>query len=508
MEKAVIYARYSSHSQTEQSIEGQLAAAYKYASEKGYTVISEYCDRAKTGTNDNREAFQKMLRDTQKHAFTVIIVWKVDRFGRNREEITFNKHKCKRNGVRVEYVAENITDGPEGVILESVLEGMAEYYSLQLSQNVKRGQLEAAKKHKVISGRVPYGYKVGEDGTYAIDEATATNVRIIFNMYTTGSSIREIEKWLNAHGIVNRTGNPFTKSTLSSLLNNERYIGVYTFKDVIREEDVIPPIVSKAVFNRCQMLMGHHRRAPSHRWSYSNYLLTGKVFCARCGSPMVGESGSNTYRKKYTYYKCLANKRGHSCKFKAVPQNDLEALVIEKTMAAIRGYDVLLSVALYEYGKRSAAIEDENCLESKLKNTEAAIANLVSSVEQGMPYERVKSRLAQLDQEAHTLSQQISEKRLSERSITKAHAEYFLKRFIGLDWTNLKAQQNIISLLVNRIEVDDQELKIALNLTEDGRPLEKIRMCPGEQTYPNAGRTFIQDNTLVIVSSTVLDDVD
>lgn len=499
MEKAVIYARYSSHSQTEQSIEGQLAAAYKYASEKGYTVISEYCDRAKTGTNDNREAFQKMLRDTQKHAFTVIIVWKVDRFGRNREEITFNKHKCKRNGVRVEYVAENITDGPEGVILESVLEGMAEYYSLQLSQNVKRGQLEAAKKHKVISGRVPYGYKVGEDGTYAIDEATATNVRTIFDMYTTGSSIREIEKWLNVHGIMNRTGNPFTKSTLSSLLNNERYMGVYTFKNIIREENVIPPIVSKATFERCQYLLHQHRRMPSHRWSYSNYLLTGKVFCAYCGSPMVGESGSNTYKRKYTYYKCLANKRGHSCKFKAVPQNDLEALVMEKAMAALRVWETTLNKKLFSCTSRVCV--EKSVTEEVLHKTEAAIANLVLSVEQGMPYERVKDRIAHLEQEAHALSQQISEMRLQERSITEAQVHYFLKQFLGLDWTNLKAQQNIISLLVNRIEVGDQELKIALNLTEDGRPLDKIRMCSGEQAYPDIGRTFIQDNTLVIVAS-------
>ena len=121
-ELAVVYARFSSSKQQETSIEGQLAAAHKYAETKGYTIIREYCDRAKTGTNDNREEFQRMLSDTAKHQFTVIIVWKVDRFGRNREEITFNKYRAKKNGVRVEYVAENVVEGPEGVILESVLE--------------------------------------------------------------------------------------------------------------------------------------------------------------------------------------------------------------------------------------------------------------------------------------------------------------------------------------------------------------------------------------------------
>lgn len=180
MEKAVIYARYSSHNQSEQSIEGQIAAAKKYALDHEYQIIGEYCDRAKTGTNDNRDEFQRMLSDTSKHAFTVIIVWKVDRFGRNREEIAFNKHHCKKNGVRIEYVAENIADGPEGVILESVLEGMAEYYSLQLSQNIKRGLLESAKKHKAIGGRVPLGYVLNEDRCYQIHPESAEIVRHIF----------------------------------------------------------------------------------------------------------------------------------------------------------------------------------------------------------------------------------------------------------------------------------------------------------------------------------------
>ena len=145
-DNAVIYARYSSHSQTEQSIEGQIAAARQYAEAKGYNVIREYIDRAKTGRNDNRAEFQRMLSDTAKRQFDIIICWKVDRFGRSREEITFNKYKCKKNGVKVEYVAEQLSNTPESVILESVLEGMAEYYSLQLSQNIHRGQLESAKK--------------------------------------------------------------------------------------------------------------------------------------------------------------------------------------------------------------------------------------------------------------------------------------------------------------------------------------------------------------------------
>ena len=176
---AVVYARYSSHSQGEQSIEGQLAAAKAYADARGYTIVHEYIDRAMTGRNDNRDEFQQMLSDCAKKQFQVVIVWKVDRIGRNREEITFNKYRMKKHGVRVEYVAENIPDSPEAVILESVLEGMAEYYSLQLSQNIRRGYRENAKKCKYAGGRVPLGYKLAEDKSFEIDPATAPIVKDI-----------------------------------------------------------------------------------------------------------------------------------------------------------------------------------------------------------------------------------------------------------------------------------------------------------------------------------------
>lgn len=175
MEYAVIYARYSSHSQGEQSIEGQIEKARSYAAAKGYTIIHEYVDRAQSGRTDNRTEFQRMLKDTAKKQFQVIILWKVDRFGRNREEITINKIKCKKNGVRVEYVAEKIPDTPEGVILESVLEGFAEYYSLQLSQNIRRGQNVSAEKCQSLGGNRPLGYLTDENKRFVIDPIPASS---------------------------------------------------------------------------------------------------------------------------------------------------------------------------------------------------------------------------------------------------------------------------------------------------------------------------------------------
>ena len=299
---AVVYARYSSNNQTEQSIEGQLAAAHKYADTKGYTIIHEYIDRAKTGRNDNRDDFQKMLSDTAKKQFSIIIVWKVDRFGRNREEVILNKMRCKKNGVHVEYVAELVPEGPEGVILEGVFEAMAEYYSLQLSQNVKRGLLESAKQYKAVTGGTPLGYKIGPDKHFEIDPVTAPVIKVIFERYASGESLFDLIEYLNQNGYKTRFGKPFQRSSLDRLLKNEQYIGTYTYKDIIRAEDVIPPIIEKDLFYKVQDMLKKNRREPPNKWKYSDYVLTGKMFCGKCGCTMVGKAGYGRGKKKYGYY--------------------------------------------------------------------------------------------------------------------------------------------------------------------------------------------------------------
>ena len=221
---AVVYARYSSHKQGEQSIEGQLASAYKYAGEHGYTIIHEYIDRAQTGRNDDREQFQQMLKDTAKHQFEAIIIWKIDRFGRNREEIAFNKYRCKKNGVKVLYTAESIPDTPEGIILEAVLEGMAEYYSVQLATNVKRGMDNVARKGQSVGGTLPLGYRTGPDKYLEPDPKTAPLVRRIFEMYAAGNTQKdgntqkEIIEHLNAEGLRTRKGKPLTINSIRSVL--------------------------------------------------------------------------------------------------------------------------------------------------------------------------------------------------------------------------------------------------------------------------------------------------
>ena len=121
MKKACVYARYSSHSQTEQSIEGQLRDAYAFAEREGYTIVKEYIDRAQSGTKDTRTEFQRMIADAPKHQYEIVIVWKLDRFARNRYDSAIYKSKLKKENIRVVSVMERIEDNPEGIILEGML---------------------------------------------------------------------------------------------------------------------------------------------------------------------------------------------------------------------------------------------------------------------------------------------------------------------------------------------------------------------------------------------------
>ena len=232
--KAVIYGRYSSDGQREESIEGQLRECKEFAERHNMTIVDTYIDRALSARSDDRPSFQKMIRDSAKKQFDIVLVWKLDRFARNRFDSATYRGILKRNGVNVVSAKENISEGPEGIILEALLEGMAEYYSAELSVKVKRGQKENALKGKANGGMKPFGYRINADKYYEIDPLTAPIVLEIFTRYADGQTVKEIaanmaERCLFS-GIKYKYNN---KSTLHNLLKNRRYIGEYRYGETI-----------------------------------------------------------------------------------------------------------------------------------------------------------------------------------------------------------------------------------------------------------------------------------
>ena len=489
MENAVVYARYSSHAQSEQSIEGQLSAARNYARSKNYNIIHEYCDKAKTGTNDNRDEFQRMLKDTAKKKFSVIIVWKVDRFGRNREEITFNKFKCKKNGVRVEYVAENIAQGPEGVILESVLEGMAEYYSLQLSQNVARGYLESAKKFKII-GMAPLGYEPDEERKYKINENEAKVVKLIFDKFISGYSQFELIKYLNSHGYKNKRGTEFKKNSIVRIIKDDRYIGIYRFKGEILSEDAIPAIVDKETFIKANMALKNHKKMSYDNWNYEEYKLSDKCFCSKCNTKMKGSSGYSKTKRKYLYYVCP------SCGKNKIRADKTDELILEKTKEILteENIDKIVEDAYKYYLETDTFSSEIEHYEKIIAEIDKKISNLTKSVEDGMPYNLVAVRLHDLQKE-----RDIYQKELNDLSIAMPITldKKTIKTFL-VEIKNNQKDSAFLNTFVQRIDVNGKELTITLNCVDTGLTVDSSTVTQ------QMGKMGHQSNFIVIGNAIIL----
>jgi len=206
--KAVIYARYSSDSQREESIEGQLRECTAFAEKNGITVLRHYIDRAFSARTDNRPEFQNMIKDSGKKLFDMIIVWKLDRFARNRYDSARYKAALKKNGVKVVSATEIISEGAEGIILESVLEGYAEYFSADLSEKVVRGMTENALKCVFNGGTIPMGYIIDQEQHFQPDPLTAPMVLEAFKRYDEGATMKAVRDWLNLHGMKTLRADP------------------------------------------------------------------------------------------------------------------------------------------------------------------------------------------------------------------------------------------------------------------------------------------------------------
>jgi len=250
--KAVIYARYSSSTQSELSIEGQLQVCHEYAGHNGYEVVGTFIDRAISGTAaKNRPGFRQMLEDSADGGFEAVLVYQLDRFARNRFDSAMSKYLLRQNGVRVVSARETISGDASGILMEAVLEGMAEYYSCELSQKVRRGLTLNAQKGLYTGAGIPPGYKI-RNKRFIVDTATAPTVRRVFSLYLANHSIAEI---------VRQIGKPYNKGSIRRILSNPRYTGLYKYSDT-EIPGAIPRIIDDETFRQAQALLGRKRQKP------------------------------------------------------------------------------------------------------------------------------------------------------------------------------------------------------------------------------------------------------
>ena len=341
MKTAVIYARYSSASQTEQSIEGQLHVCTQYAKANDLIVVDTYIDRATTGTNDNRAAFQQMLKDSENAAWEVVLVYAIDRFGRNSVEVALNKQRLKTNGKvlisATQRTSDNLdgTKNLDGILLENVYIGIAEYYSAELSQKILRGLRESRRKGQFCGGKIPYGYYV-TDKKVQVDEEKAEVVRFIFRQYAAGVYVPKIICKLNEKGLLHN-GKPFLPNAIYGILRNERYLGIMRIRDEVYD-NIYPQIVDADLYEKVKRKLIKNKIGS--RSVKEVYLLRNKVKCGYCGNIISAECGTARNGETIRYYKCLGRKKHHNgCSKHPVRKESLEELVLDSVDDAMPSLD-------------------------------------------------------------------------------------------------------------------------------------------------------------------------
>ncbi len=471
---AVIYARFSSDRQREESIEGQVRECTEYAKQNGYTIVETYIDRALSASKETEKRldFLRMVRDSGKRLFDVVLVWKLDRFARNRYDSAHYKALLKKNGVRVVSATEHITEGPEGIILESMLEGMAEYYSAELSEKIHRGQKENALKCRNNGGCIPLGYKLGQDKRLEIDPVTAPVVREIFQRYAEGATIREIIDDLNQRGIKTSRGYSFTYSGFNLLLQNRKYIGEYKYQDVVIPGGV-PAIVSPKVFDRVQARMEKNKHAPASAKAKERYLLTTKLFCGNCGKVMFGESGVGTGQKVYRYYKCASAKKKAGCNKKAVKKEWIENLVVQQTMTVVVDGPLMNQIVDRLLALQGAESYDLKLLRRQLKETEQGIENMVNAIQQGIITASTKERLASLEEQKRQLDQQIMKEQIKNPVLSREQIVFFLDQYKHTDITDETQRQRLIDCFVNAVYVYDDRIVLTFNYKDGTKTITR-----------------------------------
>jgi site-specific DNA recombinase len=465
--KVVIYARYSSDRQTEQSIEGQLKECYAYAQRNDYTIVDEYIDRAISGTNDNRPQFQRMIEDSAKKLFQGVLVYQLDRFARNRYDSAMYKARLKKNGVRVMSARENISEDASGVLMEAVLEGMAEYYSVELSQKIRRGMDINAEKCLSTGGNLALGFRSDSEKHLVVDPDTAPVVVKIFEMYAEGHTMAEIIRYLNARDIKTSYGNEFNKNSINRILTNKRYIGVYTYRGK-EMPDALPQIVDKDLFWEVQNKMQKNKMAPARSKARAEYLLTTKLFCGHCKAAMTGVSGTSKTGTTYGYYQCVNNRRDKSCPKKTVGKEYIEDLVVHKLHDFLTAENInTIAHEVVALCERERNNDELKRLKRLLNDNGKATENLLKALESGQIIDVLTERISQKQKERADLEHQIMVEETQHPAPTINEIRFFLSQFKRGDIDDPKYRRGLVDMLVNKIYLYDEKITILCN-TQDG----------------------------------------
>ena len=470
LSKGVIYARYSSDKQRDESIEGQIRECKAYAEREGIIITHIYTDKALSARTDHRPEFRQMIDDAKKHNFEYVIVYQLDRFSRSREDSAVYKSILKRNGVKVISAKENISSDPAGIILESVLEGMAEYYSAELAQKVRRGMTDNALKGKMNGTPTPLGYDKTDDNSLIINKHEAKIVERIFDMYLKGHSIPSICSFLNSKGYLSKRGGKFSYAVIRRILSNEKYIGTMKWND-ITVEDAIPSIISKDIFEKVQSANSRRIKLKASRSEFYN--LCGKLYCGKCKAHYVGSTATSRSGEKHYYYVCNNRRKHHTCDAPNLKREIVEDIVINKTLEILNQPNTikeLAEMAIKANKEMMSTSELElQSINDRIKQLQSELDNYMKAIAKGFISDTLQNQIEKTEAELqdHMTRRANHEMASNQIQLTAEHIEFFLHKMAKENPTTKRGRASIIDTFIKQATIFDDRVEIIFNYSND-----------------------------------------
>ena len=480
----VIYARFSSHNQREESIEQQVAECKAFAALSGIKIVGIYSDSAKTGRTDRRPQFQKLQRDAEKGGFNYIVAYKSNRIARNILNALMFENEMEKLGIKVVYAKEEFGNNAAGRFALRTMMNVNQFFSENMAEDIKRNQADNALNCRA-NGPAPYGYKTGEDGKFAIDETRAPIVQEIFNRIANGEKFVEISEDLNRRGIKTKNGNEWGKSSFFSILHNERYTGVYIFNDV-RIEGGMPVIIERSLFDRVQRIMKTKKNPQGRKRADDGiYLLTGKLFCGKCKSHMIGMSGTSKNGDSHYYYVCNEKRSKGTCDKKAVRRDFLE----NEIARAIRQYILRPNVMewivqqVLDFQKGDVRQTEIANLMERQKEVKKAIANVMLAIDQGIITASTKEHLQDLESERAQLDARILVAQAEAgKAVTRESLLAYLEHFRAANVEDKDCQKELFDTFVKAVYLYDDHITLTFDINDGTTEDVEISMDDVEQS--------------------------
>lgn len=456
----VIYARYSSHNQKEESIEQQIAECSDFAAKNGIRIIGIYADKAVSGRSDRRPNFQRMMRDAEKRQFQIVVAYKSNRIARNMLNALQYEARLDLLGIKTLYAKEEFGNTAAGRFALRTMMNVNQFYSENMGEDIKRGMVDNANECKV-NGMLPLGYVKSKEGKYAIAPDEAAVVREIFDSVLKDVPVAEIARLLNQRGIRTKLGREWNKNSFHIMLKNDNYIGVYRHSGVV-VEDGIPPILEKEVFAAVQEKLANKKKTAGRRSANGEYLLTGKLFCGYCGSYMIGVSGTGENGTVHNYYQCQKRHVEGRCEKKNVRRDFIEKLIARLTQDYILQDDTIEWIADSTMSFQAMARRESGVaqLERDLADNRKVAKNIMAAIEQGIITETTKARLLEVEGTIHDLERSLSIAKAASQPIERERVVFSLEQMREGNVGSKEHQKKLIDTFVKSVTLWDDRIQI------------------------------------------------